>query len=55
MFIYNLLRIRTPKVDISNKRKWFYAKKARSRQYLSGTITTADYADDLVPLDDTPA
>ena len=37
------------------KRKWFYTKKARSRQYPAKTITDADYVDDLVFLANTPA
>ena len=30
-----------------NKRKYLYIKKATSRQFIAGTITDADYADDI--------
>ena len=36
--------------DRSNKRKWLYTKKARSRQYPAETMTDEDYADDIVLL-----
>ena len=41
-------------VNISNKRKWFYTKKAKSRQYPTETITDANYPDDTALLTNTP-
>ena len=42
-------------VHRSNKRKWFHIrkKKKKSRQYLTETMTDADYRDDLALLTNT--
>ena len=49
-----LPRLRSSNIDRSNRRKWLYTKKARSRQYPAETITGADYADDITLLANTP-
>ena len=46
--IHNLTRLHTLNVDISDERKWFYSKRARSKRYSAQTITDADYADYIV-------
>ena len=45
--VYNLQRLHTSNVDRSNKRKWLYSGKARSRRYPAETIIDTDYANDL--------
>ena len=54
IFVYTLPRLCISNIHRSNKRKWFHMKKARSRQYLTETMTDADYADDLALLKNTP-
>ena len=48
------LKKKKKKKKKTRKRKWFYIKKARSRRYLSETITDGHYADDLALLANTP-
>ena len=50
-----MLRLCTLNRDRSNKRKWFYAKKAKGRQYPTEAIIDEDYADYLVLLASAPA
>ena len=44
IYVYNLPRLGTTIISISNRIKWFHIKKTKSRWYPSETMTNADPA-----------